>query len=545
MKKYTTLILLAVVFLAAFLRLWRISEVPPGVNRDEASIGYTALSLLKTSRDEYGRRLPVSFESFGDWKLPLYIYVDIPFVAALGPNELAIRLPSALAGTATVALTFFLVLELFGSAPLGLLAALVLSLSPWHLHLSRVESESNVAVLFVTAGLLLFFRSMKKNAHAWFLPASAVLFAATYFTYHGNHVTTTLLLAGLIFIYRKSLPKGNVRIISIVLFLLFTGFILTKTFGQADRTKIAGISIFGDPAVIHEKIELPRNQASDPSSLFVRLRYNRVTYALQAVTTNYLKSFSPEFLFFKGGGNHAHNIEGIGNFYLIDGLFLVLGAGALVAARKKKYAQFLLWWLVVAPVAASITKDAPHTNRMFAIFPLPAIIISLGIVSTASWLRKKGGTVLRTGAIILCILYLMSVANYLRLYHVQFPRNETIHWGYAYKNLVPLLSGAYADKRIIMSHPERSPYIFLLLYMNYDPAAYQKEATRYAPTEDAFVHVAGFNRFAFRDIDWKKDLTPDAVIVDFYENVPPQYRPLIRDTIFAPDGTPTLVILSL
>lgn len=545
MKKHTILILIAIVLFAASLRLWRISEVPPGVNRDEASIGYTALSLLKTGRDEYGRRFPVSFESFGDWKLPLYIYTAVPFVATLGPTELAIRLPSVLAGTATVALTFFLVLELFGSAPLGLLAALALSLSPWHLHLSRVESESNVAVLFVTAALLLFFRSMKKNTRAWMLPASAVLFAATYFTYHGNHATTTLLLAGLLFIYRKSLPKGNTRIISLILFLLLTGFILTKTFGVADRTKIAGISIFGDPAVIHEKIELPRNRASDPDSLLIRLRYNRVTYALQAVTTNYLKSFSPEFLFFKGGGNHAHNIEGIGNFYLIDGLFLIVGIAALIAARKKKHAQFLLWWLLIAPIAASITKDAPHTNRMFAVFPLPAILIALGVVSTATLLRKKGASVLRTGGVILSILYLVSVANYVTLYHIQFPRNETVHWGYAYKRLVPYLTGVYADKQVVVSHPERSPYIFLLLYMNYDPASYQQESLRYPPTPDAFVHVAGFNRFAFREIDWDKDLAADAVIVDFYENVPLQYRPFIRDTIVAPDGTPTLAILSL
>ncbi len=545
MNKRTAIILIAIVLLAALLRLIRIEEVPPGVNRDEASIGFTALSLLTTGRDEYGRHLPISFESFGDWKLPLYIYTAVPFVATLGPTELAIRLPSAAAGIATVALTFFLILELLGSAPLGLLAAFALAVSPWHLHLSRVESESNIAVLFVTTALLLFFKSLKKNARAWFLPASAVLFALTYFTYHGNHVTTTLLLTGLVFIYRKSIPKGTPRIIAIILFLLLTAFILAKTFGQADRTKIAGISIFGDPAVIHEKIELPRNLSPDPSSLFVRLRYNRATYAVQALTTNYLKSFSPEFLFFKGGGNHAHNIEGIGNFYLIEGLFLILGVAALIAKRKERYAQFLLWWLAIAPAAASITKDAPHSNRMFAIFPLPAILVALGAVSIFAFLRTKGTSALRAGIIILCTLYVMSIANYLYLYHVQFPKNETHHWGYAYKRLAPYLTGPYADKKVIMSHPERSPYIFLLLYMNYDPATYQTEALRYPPTDDAFVHVAGFNRFSFREIDWKKDLTNDSVIVDFYQNVPPQYRPLIRETIIAPNGTPALAIISL
>src|SRR5437762_2879939 len=101
-----------ILFIAIFLRLFKLPSVPPGANRDEASIGYTAYSLLKTGRDEYARLLPLSFQSFGDWKLPLYIYTTVPFVAVLGTNELAIRLPSALAGIATVVVVYFLVIEL-------------------------------------------------------------------------------------------------------------------------------------------------------------------------------------------------------------------------------------------------------------------------------------------------------------------------------------------------------------------------------------------------------------------------------------------------
>jgi 4-amino-4-deoxy-L-arabinose transferase-like glycosyltransferase len=535
MKRGTKLAFVCIIALASVLRLWQIQEVPPGVNRDEASIGFTALSLLKTGRDEYGKQLPLSFESFGDWKLPLYIYTTVPFVAALGPTELAIRLPSAAAGIATVGLTFFLVYELLGGTALALLAAFALSVSPWHLHLSRVESESNIAVFFVTTGLLLFLKSFKKHTHAWFLPASAVLFALTYYTYHGNHITTTLFLAGLVFIYRKSIPKGNIRVISIALFLLISGFILAQTFTQADKTKIAGISIFGDPAVVHEKIELPRNAAPDPSALVTRLRYNRVTFAIQTVTRNYLAAFSPEFLFFKGGGNHAHNIEGIGNFYLIDGVFMILGVLALLKMRKRAPAQFLLWWLLIAPVAASITKDAPHTNRMFAIFPLPAILIALGALPLLSRRALHWG---------LGLAYGISILLYLRLYHIEFPKNEAQHWGYSYKKLVPYLTGAYKDSNVIMSHPEQSPYIFLLLYMNYDPALYQREAVRYPPTPDAFVHVASFGRFAFREINWKEDLRPNTVIVEYFEKVPTAYQNSVVQTILGPDGTPTFAIVS-
>jgi 4-amino-4-deoxy-L-arabinose transferase-like glycosyltransferase len=537
MKK-PILILVGIVLLAAFLRLWRIGDVPPGVNRDEASIGFTAHSLRETGKDEYGRVWPISFESFGDWKLPLYIYTAVPFVAAFGPTELAIRLPSALAGTVTVLLVYFLVMELLERVSVSqrinvsLLASFFLAVSPWHLHLSRVESESNVAVLFVTAALLLFFKSLRKTGASWWLPASTVLFALTYYTYHGNHISTTLIIAGLVFFFRKQLPKGKTLIVSALLFLLLTGFILVKTFAQADATKIAGISIFGDPAVIHSQIELPRSQSGDPNSPLTRLRYNRVTYAAITVTTNYLRSFSPEFLFFKGGGNRAHNIQGIGNFYLIDGLLLILGLIALITKRKTPAYAFMLWWLLISPVAAAITKDAPHTNRMFALFPLPAIIMALG----ATQISRKLVYVLGIG-------YLALVIGYLNLYHNEFPKNESDAWGYAYRQLAPRLTQKYADKKVIMSHPERSPYIFLILYMNYDPEAYQREAIRYPPTPDAFVHVAGFGRFAFRNIDWEKDLTEGTIVVEYTAAIPEAYLPRIQETIYAQDGTPVFSIL--
>ena len=45
MNRKVLLIFLAVFLIAAFLRLYLINSIPPGVNRDEASIGYTAYSL--------------------------------------------------------------------------------------------------------------------------------------------------------------------------------------------------------------------------------------------------------------------------------------------------------------------------------------------------------------------------------------------------------------------------------------------------------------------------------------------------------------------
>lgn len=228
-------------------------------------------------------------------------------------------------------------------------------------------------------------------------------------------------------------------------------------------------------------------------------------------------SFSPQFLFLKGGTNHAHNIVGFGNLYIVEAPFLLLGAWYLLKHRHKSpHHTFLLWWLLISPVAASITKDAPHTNRMFAIFPLPPILSAFGIVAVSDYLRHYSRALQASAAMLITIAFLWNISFYFHRYYINFPHNEAQYWGYGYKQLTSLLwSQDYRNKDVIMSRPEYSPYIFLLFYSQFDPSVYQKTAVRYPPTDDAFIHVKQFDRFTFKPIDWNYDIQRrNSVLVD-------------------------------
>ena len=533
------IILIFIVIIAAVFRLYRLSDVPPGVNRDEASIGFTAFSLAQTGRDEYGKFLPVSFQSFGDWKLPFYIYTDIPFVKTFGESELAVRLPSALSGIASVALLYFLTLSLFGSEPLALISAAVLAVMPWHIHISRVESESNVAILMMLIGSLLFLSAIRKKSVLRLVEA-AVLFSATYYTYHGNHIYTSLLLVGMFVIYFRDIIRMQRWWIALCVGGILTAVILSATLLGADRTKISGISIFGDPTVVHNKIELPRLLYAHSQSLYVRLIYNRVTFAAETVWSNYLKAYGPQFLFISGGTNHAHNIQGFGNLYPLEAPFLLLGVAWLIANRKKKSAQFILWWIIIGGIPAAITKDAPHSNREFAIVPVLALAVSAGVLWVYTEVRWKKLFVAFLGA-----LYLVSIALYLNQYYVHFAKTEAASWGYAYKKLTPILfSPAYKNDRVIMTHPEASPYIYLLFYSSYSPALYQTEVKRYPITSDGFRNVSGFGRFSFRPINWQTDPdTPHTLLVTSPDEIPGALSSKIIATVRLPDNTPQFVVV--
>lgn len=547
--KRSTVVLFLIVFLAAGLRLYRITDIPPGVNRDEASIGFTAYSLLKTGRDEYGKWFPLSFQSLGDWKLPMYIYETAPFVAVFGMSELAVRLPSAIAGIATVFLTYFLILELTAHTKtkresLALLGAFILSIAPWHIHMSRVESESNTAVFFVTLGLLAFLKSLRGKTN-YLIPA-AVLFALTYFTYAGNHIFTTLFVSGIVYLYHKEVRAVPTwKSAAVVFGILFT-IIVSQTLLGADRTKISGISIFGDPNVVYSQIEVPRDQHANSNDIFSKLIHNRVTFAATSVWKNYINAYSAPFLFISGAGNHAHNIQGFGNMYPIEAVFLFLGVVTLVCFRAYPAAKLMLVWLIIAPVAASITKDAPHTNRMFAVFPALTIVVALGIYALYENFKKEKFRYIFIAFV--SLIYLGSFLIYVDRYYVHFPRYEAQYWGYGYKQLASVIEQPEnANKKIIMSHPEYSPYIYLLFYTRYDPAAYQKEAVRYPPTSDAFIDVKNYNRFEFRAIDWQTDVAlHNTLLVDLPQDIPGALKqtPNFR-SILLPNGSPFLGIVTL
>lgn len=525
MRKKVVLLFFTILFIGILLRTYRITEIPPGVNRDEASIGYTAYSLLFTGKDEYAKSYPISFQSFGDWKLPLYIYATIPAVKFLGLNELAVRVVSILVGITTIILSYLFVKELFKKESLALLTMFLVAVSPWHVHLSRVESESNTAVFLMSLSALLFLKALR-GKHI-LIVLSAIFAALTYYTYAGNYVFTTLLVCGVLFLYRKSIPKNKYSFIALLLFVALSGFIFSKTVFEANKTKLSGIGIFSDPSVVHAKIEIPRNQ-HEGFLLFTRAVHNRVTFAVERIAQNYLNSFSPQFLFITGGTNKAHNIEGFGNMYIFESIFLLAGFIYLVTAKKTKETKLVLWWFLIAPIAAIITKDAPHTNRMFVIFPILPLVVSMGLYWVIAELIKQRWK--KLAIFIILFLFIINFAIYVDRYYIHFPRNEEINWGLGYKKLDDFLSNpSNSSKKVIMSRPQYSPYIYILFYSKYNPSFYQKEALRYPPTNDGFVNVKGFGRYEFRTIDWGKDIQiPNVLLVDWSDRVPLSIKEAFR-----------------
>ena len=170
---------------------------PPSLTWDEAAWGYNAYSLGIDGKDEFGKFLPYTYlESFGDYKPPMYAYLDVIPVKVLGLNEFATRFPSALFGTLAVLVTYFLVKRIFWKSDknqkYALFASFFLAISPWHILLSRAAFEANVASFFIIFGVWAFLAGVQEKK--WYLILSAVSFALSFYTFNTARVVSPILV---------------------------------------------------------------------------------------------------------------------------------------------------------------------------------------------------------------------------------------------------------------------------------------------------------------------------------------------------------------
>src|SRR5580765_951091 len=121
--KNTKLVLVTILLVATFLRVWQIDRVPVSLFGDELDLGYQAYSILKTGKDYYGNSWPIHFHSIAEWRTPLYLYSAVPTVALFGISPLGVRLPAMIFGIGGVLALYLLFKQLFKDEKLALVVA--------------------------------------------------------------------------------------------------------------------------------------------------------------------------------------------------------------------------------------------------------------------------------------------------------------------------------------------------------------------------------------------------------------------------------------
>lgn len=500
MKK-SLLILLAILVVAAGLRFYKLGDVPVSPDWDEAALGYNAYSILKTGRDEYGTRFPLTLRSFDDYKPPLYVYLTVPSVALFGLSVAATRLPSAVMGVLAVLGTYVLVRELLRDKKndtIPLVAAFLLAISPWHIQVSRVAFETNIGDSVTIWAVTAFLAGLRKRI---FLPVSAFLFGIGMYSYHSERVFLPLILLLLIVSQWKRLfTKENRTVLfsSVVIGLIFATPLVPILFGENGLLRLKATSTFTDTTNLLAR-DIPKldrdRKAGDVLGLILDNR--RVVYA-KTIIWGYLSHYSLEWLFLTSD-NPRHHAPDMGLMYVWELPFLLYGLYWAWKNMKGWPRILLIGWFLLAPVPAAPTTGLPHAIRTLNFLPTHQIFTAVGIVAAVAALVRKRGFMVLTALYTVFILF--NFAYYLDMYFVQQNSENSQYWQYGYKDTVALtekLKGSY--QKVVVSTTLDQSYMFFLFYTRYDPSLYLAHG---GTKSGSFEEVRnGFDKYEFRKINW-------------------------------------------
>lgn len=372
--------LLFIIIAATLIRLTFLHHLPWGLNRDEAALAYNAYLLEQAGTDEWQRSYPVVFESFGDYKLPGYIYTLLALFKFSPANDLIVRLPSAIGGIALVIISYCLIMLLLRKKTFALLAASMVAFNPVFIWYSRGAWEANLGLTyFALASLIVFYRAQKDSWRPLSLLLFFIFLLLSFFTYNTPFLISLLIWPLLPWLFNHKQGKQfrtPLMLVSAVAIVVATVLLLPV---NAQKN---GITVFAD-ATINHQYTLYRQNLSPATLPFLG---NKGVYLAGIIGKNILTTFSLSF--WRHSGSHEwHQLPDSSIFnaptiiciYLM--LFFLFTAWLLELFTERKIIAFtrsselkILILVLLASLPAAITADAPHATRSLILFWLLVLL---------------------------------------------------------------------------------------------------------------------------------------------------------------------------
>ncbi len=459
-------IFILIILVALFLRVWNLGVNPPSMHVDEAEAAYSAYSILQTGNDQYGNYLPLQFQD--NHRMPLAIYLLIPFVNFWGLNAFVERIPFAVLGLLTVVTFYFFVDKLFKNKKVSIVSTLLLAVNPWSIQLSRTGLEESLCLFLVLFGITLMFYVDKRKLYL--LPIAGLILGLSLFSYHAPKIFLTIFLP-VIFYYKKDLFKISKKYL--LLFLIFFGFLYIFSWKLTlfdGISKIKDTSIF-DSIKATNVVNSERHLSNAPlwlSNIF----HNKPIYYIRLFTTTYTGFFSINYMFLNGESNLDKGVSNHGQYYLFELPFFFLGLYYLFRKDKKTFV-FLLLWIIFAAVPGGLTSTGYYAYRDLLIIPAPVILSSVGIVYFYDVFIRKMKKFKILSTVVIVISCLIFVSSYLFTYFFDYPVYSSDWWQMPQKKALEYIT-ENKDKydKVYVSGGKDWPILYAF-YNKIDPSVFQ------------------------------------------------------------------------
>jgi len=513
-RRTECILLILILVSAAGLRLWNLSRAPNGLMPDEASDAYDARSILETGADRWGEPHPIFLTAFGrgDYRPALYVYLTVPMVSLLGPDQLAWagRMPAALMGILTVAGVYLLVRRVDGPIA-ALVAAAILTVCPWHLLISRFGHDASQTPLFAVLLMLALQQcALGLNAESSFRSPAldwgvlGLVVGVSPYTYASMKLFVPAMLISFAVIYRRPLfaAMRDRRIVGAIVVGVIVCLIVAAPMIWATFTRWEQI-----------------NARAEETSLFHQGQ--PIATVLADCAQNWAEHFGPRWLFVRGSDVVFFRTPGVGQLNWFTAPLLLLGLLHIGIKRiRSRFHWVLVAWLIFYPIASALTTASPHVLRAacgIAAFAWLGGIGAAALVERFShqWaLSRLIATGLAAGIII-------NGGWSSRRYFEIFGRNSQMaslyqaDWRVALEAIkdrwrgyqrVFITDHASVERRWVADQA----YIHVLVYLRIQPGEFQRweKNVTYVPEDAAFHTVKSMGPFVMS--------TQPAILSDFF-----------------------------
>ncbi len=420
MSRYLTranLLLAAIVLLAAFFRFYRLDQIPPGFQFDQAYYVFDVLRLLQG-------QFYLFFAAPGGTE-PLYPYLAMPGVALAGITPLGLKLTTALIGVVTIPVLYGFTRSVFASVRIALLTAFFAAISIWHIYFTRYGERVTLLVLLT---VLVF----------WFLWRALAVSRVTPHESHDLHQWREFALVGF-FLALALYTYPGARVLPIALILL-TAYAAWDDRTNASRYVKGLLVAFGVAAIIFLPLGIyfvfhPDQFIGHTADVSIFVPHEGVQGGVvQAFAGNAIRLLG---MFFVAGDNGM--IRNVPNRPVFDPLTaalfivgLVVGLAALLAPRSnptnRKRAVFLAVWIVVALAVSLFSDDAPNFVRTLPAMPAVMILPAWG--ASEIWERLRTPVLRRAAMAGLGVIALAGAASSYRDYFIVFANDPGLYYAF-------------------------------------------------------------------------------------------------------------------
>lgn len=494
---FTMSMLLAILIVAAILRFAYLSLGPPGLNQDEAANAWNAYCLLKTGVDQVGQPWPIFYtRALGENRSTLFIYFLMPFQAVMGLSPLSTRMVAPVCGALTVLLVYYVVSRWFDRR-MGLLAAGLLAINPWHIQHSRWGHESAIVPFLVMAPIAILTRARLLGDQR---ELNAINQANVADEAHWSWALTGGLTAGV-----ACYGYPCVRIF-LPVFLVLAAVVTPRQLRTAWHTRrgrcaliaaICGFAVTFAPLAVMHIVDPEINKRADMTKVW--RSGDGLPERASKVIERYAMHFDPAFLFANGDSWEVFSPPGGGMFawftlpLMVGGVaalgqYLMRRDGAKSPMSPKTHSSLsLLFVLLLTYPAGDMLSGHPTAHALRA---LPGVIpLNMLAAVGAVWIwqllraRSRALTWVACGGIALAAIGESFVDNARRwgeynrrsrVYHDFF-----VHLLEACEFVRPRL--AQYDLLFVDDTGMPYPYVVTLVGLEYDPQRWLREPRDWEP----------------------------------------------------------------